>query len=421
MYRPAFIAAGIVACAAAVFAELGGASLASPDHPAIGYDTRPVNDAIAQLNRKMQDGQVQLKFDGMQGYLRSLLEALDIPVESQMVVFSKTSLQMHLISPQHPRTIYFNDRVAVAWVPREPFVEITADDPKQGVIFYTLDQRPAERPEFVRRDECLVCHESYSTLGVPGMQIRSVFPAPDGRQMRQFGDYTTDHRSRFEERWGGWYVTGKRLPAHHLGNAMVTAPDTPEPPSGNPAMGRLQVELNGASYLSPHSDIVALMVFGHQVQMINLLTRVGWETRFALFDHRDLAARILDDGARELVDYLLFIDEAPLAGSIEGSSGFAEKFTARGPQDRKGRSLRDFDLERRLMRYPCSYMIYTETFDSLPDEAKAAIYKRMWQVLSGQEKDRKYARISLADRQAIVEILRDTKPGLPDYFAMVTR
>src|SRR4029077_2848016 len=136
-----------------------------------------------------------------------------------------------------------------------------------------------------------------------------------------------------------WYVTGKQLPVHHLGNAMVTGPDNQEPSSGNPPMGTVQVELDAGTYLSTHSDIVALMVFDHQVQMINLLTRVGWETRFALYDHRDLMARLLRDGSKELVEYLLFIDEAPLGGKVEGSSGFAEKFTARGPRDRKGRSL----------------------------------------------------------------------------------
>jgi hypothetical protein len=420
MHRTAMLAAGIVAGAVAVLAGLGGASLASPDHPAIEYATRPTNDAVAQLNPKIQDGQVQLKFEGVQGYLRSVLEALDIPIESQMVVFSKTSLEMHLISPSNPRTIFFNDRVAIGWVPREPFVEVIADDPRQGVIFYTLDQKPAQRPAFVRHDDCLVCHESYSTLGVPGMQIRSVFPAADGRQMRQFGDYTSDHRSPFEERWGGWYVTGKQIPMRHLGNAMVTGPDRPEPSNGIPPMGSIQVELDPVTYPSQHSDIVALMVFDHQVQMINLLTRVGWETRFALYDHHDLTDRLLSDDSRELVDYLLFIDEAPLVGKIQGSSGFSEKFMARGPRDHKGRSLRDFDLEGRLMRYPCSYMIYTAAFDSLPAEAKEAIYKRMWQVLSGEEKEQKYARLSLANRQAIVEILRDTKADLPEYFQSVT-
>jgi hypothetical protein len=220
-----------------------------------------------------------------------------------------------------------------------------------------------------------------------------------------------------------------------LGNAIVTGPDIPEPPQGNPPMGSIQVELDSHAYLSPYSDIVALMVFNHQVQMINLLTRVGWESRFGLYEERaafsllsgtpgppnELTARLLRDGSAELVDYLLFVDEAPLAGRIQGSSGFAEKFSARGPTDRKGRSLRDFDLERRLMRYPCSYMIYSNAFEALPPEAKTAIYERMWQILSGHEKDRKYARLALADRQAIVGILRDTKRDLPDYFQSVSR
>ena len=127
------------------------------------------------------------------------------------------------------------------------------------------------------------------------------------------------------------------------------------------------------------------------------------------------------DAAGQLVDYLLFVDEAPLAGRIQGSSGFAEKFSAQGPRDSQGRSLRQFDLERRLMRYPCSYMIYAEAFDALPPVAKDTIYERMWQVLSGQEKQAPYTRLSLADRQAIVEILRETKKGLPDYFQPVTR
>jgi hypothetical protein len=421
MQRTALLVTGIFAGAIAVLAELGGSSLASPDHPAIEYATRPTTDAVARLNRKIQSGQVQLKYEGVPGYLPSILNALDIPIESQMVVFSKTSLEMHLINPNNPRTIFFNDQVAIGWVPGEPFVEVIADDARQGVIFYTLDQKAAARPEFVRHDDCLVCHESYSTLGVPGMQIRSVFTAPDGRQMRQFGDYTSDHRSPFEERWGGWYVTGKQIPMRHLGNAMVTGPDTQEPAKGKPPMGSMQVKLEAATYLSPHSDIVALMVFDHQVQMINMLTRVGWETRFALYDHHDLMEGLLRDGSKELVDYLLFIDEASLGGKIEGSSGFAEKFAALGPRDHKGRSLREFDLERRLMRYPCSYMIYTEAFEGLPAEAKQAIYRRMWQVLSGQEKDSRYARLSLADRQAVVEILRDTKPDWPEYFQAVTR
>ena len=112
----------------------------------------------------------------------------------------------------------------------------------------------------------------------------------------------------------------------------------------------------------------------------------------------------------------MFVYETPLPDKIRGSSGFAEKFSALGPADGKGRSLRQLDLDRRLMRYPCSYMIYSDAFDALPAAAKDPVYRRMWQVLSGQDKSERYATLVLADRRAIVEILRDTKKDLPEYF-----
>jgi len=173
------------------------------------------------------------------------------------------------------------------------------------------------------------------------------------------------------------------------------------------------------AYLSPYSDIVALMVFEHQMHMMNLLTRIGWQTRYLLRNGNvhDIKMNGLGDSAIDLVDYMLFVDEAPLLNKIEGTSGFAEKFSDEGPRDNRGRSLRQFDLKHRLMRYPCSYMIYSEAFDALPPEARDAIYQRLYLVLSGAVTGAKYARLSRADRQAILEILRETKKGLPHYFA----
>jgi hypothetical protein len=152
--------------------------------------------------------------------------------------------------------------------------------------------------------------------------------------------------------------------------------------------------------------------------MTNLLIRVGWEFRVARYERPGVfqATAPLRAMVNELVDYLLFVDEAALPARVRGTSGFSEKFSASGPRDRSGRSLRQLDLGRRLLRYPCSYMIYAEVFDGLPAEAKEAIYARMWQVLSGEDRSQRYARLSRPDRQAIIEILRDTKKGLPDYF-----
>jgi hypothetical protein len=407
--RTTAIAVAVLAIGiASACAELNDKLSPALDHPAIEYFNylkHPPQDVVSNLKRKIEDGKIQLQFDAGRGYLPSLLQALNVPVESQMAVFSKTSLQSPRIEPANPRTIFFNDSVSVAWM-HGGFIELAAQDPEQGAIFYTLEQQRWPQPSLIRRDDCLRCHRSDLSLGVPGMILRSFYTLPDGAPKLILGGFTTDHRSPFEERWGGWYVTGTMAHGRHMGNAVLADPDNPE------------------SMVAPQtpaamSDIVALLVFDHQMYMTNLITRVGWEVRCALYDktpNRTLR-ELLRESAAELVDYLLFIDEASLPGAVQGASGFAEKFSAEGPFDSRGRSLRQLDLHTRMMRYPCSYMIYSQAFDRLPEQARSAIYRRMWQVLSGAEKGSRYARLPLADRQAIVEILRETKPGLPSYFA----
>jgi hypothetical protein len=416
---------GALLTGAAGFAELGDTLAPKLDHPAIQYFTGPVNDPVSELNRKLQSGQEHLKFEGPQGYLRSVLAALNVPIESQIAVFLKTSLQADLIELRNPRTIFFNDAVVVAWM-HGGFIELASQDPRWGVVFHILPQQSVQQPAFQRRDDCLRCHQSDASLGVAGMMIRSTFTGSNGELRLIDGASLIDHRSPMEERWGGWYVTGSVGSNRHMGNAVVTDPDHPKSmvTASTLNLASLREKIDTQNYLSPYSDVAALMVFDHQMYMTNLITRVGWEIRAAKLaekrDARDLT-RLLRDTAKELVDYLLFIDETPLNGVIRGTSGFTEKFAAQGPRDSQGRSLRELDLQRRLMRYPCSYMIYSQAFDALPAEAKEAIYKRMWEVLSASEQGGKYARLTVTDRRAVVEILRETKPDLPKYFQPVSR
>jgi hypothetical protein len=380
-------------------------SIIEPRHPAIGYFGES-NDRVARLNRKLQSGETTLQFEERTGYLRSLLAALDIPIESQVALFSGTSLQARIINARNPRTIFFNDSTAVGWM-AGGLIEVASLDPKQGAIFYLLPQQTTPPLRQLARDpRCLTCHYSLATLGVPGFLVRSIPSSPNGMIMPWLGNYTTDHRSPLGERWGGWYVTGRG--GRHLGNAPIedrTLQDVRIDDS-NLNVTTLENRFDTRSYLSPHSDIVALLVFDHQMRMMNLLTRLGWEARIADDEGRTMAA--LNDAVTEAVDYMLFVDEAPLEG-IKGTSGFAERFGALGPRDSKGRSLRDLDLQRRLFRYPCSYMIYSEAFDALPEAARNAVYSRLLQVLSGQDTSAKYRHLSAADRQAILEILRETK------------
>ena len=386
------------------------------EHPAIAYAARPTTNVIDALNTRVQAGQVSLPYENTTGYLRPVLDALNIGVDSQIVVFSKTSLQSSFIQPRNPRVIYFNDSVVVAWV-RGGFIEIAAHDSAQGAVFYRVLRNVAGPPAMFRDNGCLQCHYSFATLGVPGFLAKSVPSALDGSVLPWLGNYLTDHRSPITERWAGWFVTGKVGSSRHLGNAPVVDRnvDDVKIQDANLSIADLRSRFDTGGYLSPHSDVVALLVFDHQIRMMNLLTRIGWQARTLAHDGRSDAAiaAALRDTASETVDYMLFVDEAPLTG-VAGTSGFAESFSKRGPRDSKGRSLRDFDLKQRLFTNPCSYMIYSDAFDQLPAAAKRAIYARLWDVLSGNVRAPKYARLSAADRDRIIEILRETKRDFAD-------
>jgi hypothetical protein len=396
-------------------------AFATHDDPAIGYSTPPFGDVVADLNRRLDGGQ-KLPFDAETGYLKSVLEALNLSTTSQLLVYSKTSVQAARIAPSNPRALYFSDDVVVGYIRGAPFLEFATVDPKKGVEFYTLEQRASPTPRLFRGDRaCLQCHESLQSMDVPGMLLRSVPTQPGGQILPQLGNYVTTHASPIDQRWGGWYVTGSIERAEHMGNMLIrNARDADVKLASNDVLTSLEKRFDQRGYLTPLSDVAALLVFEHQMHMTNLLVRMGWDARYALAQpagpaNQKLSKTLLDNNARELVDYLLFVEEARLPGPVSPSA-FASEFAARGPFDKKGRSLRQLDLKQRLLRYPCSYMIYSKAFDELPAEAKAAIYERLWAILSGQEAGTAYQPLSAADRRAVIEILRDTKTDLPAYF-----
>ena len=413
------VSVGIIAALGCALVIAQG-NFVARDDPAIQYSTRPTHDAVARLSERLEKGELRLSFDGPSGYLRSVLALLDISPSSQTLVFSENSLQRAHISKATPRAIYFNDNTTVGWANGAESLEVAAQDATQGVVFYSLSQKPQAKPRFVRAGDCLQCHLTAETSGVPGLFMMSVLPLSDDQNDYARG-WAMDHRTPVEDRWGGWYVTGTQVPLRHLGNvpvlhvprSYVRADTAPRLTTGSGAF-------DTNAYLTPHSDVVALMVLNHQVHMTNLLTRLGWEARILA----GVPARATTGGpppplldlVRDFVDYLLFVDEAPLPSPVKGASPFAQEFASKGPRDSRGRSLRDFDLTHRLLRYPCSFMVYSEAFEALPAAVKNRVYDRMWEVLSGRETNKSYARLSLADRRAIVEILRETKKGLPDSF-----
>jgi hypothetical protein len=400
----------------------------------INYSKATPHNAISRLQAQLDAGKLSLTVHKDHGYLPSVLKALNVPESSQVLVFSKTSLQRTRISPKTPRALYFNDEVYIGFCQAGQVLEINAVDPKLGTVFYTLDQQQVDRPRFERQTEsCLLCHASSQTKNVPGHTLRSVYPDRGGEAILSLGSARVDQTTDFNRRWGGWYVTGTHGKQVHLGNLIVKNKADRETIANNPDgqnVTSLKGFLDPAAYLTPHSDIVALMVLEHQTEAHNLIARAGIQARLALHDqallnkelkrdpdhYSETTDRRIRSVADPLVRYLLFSGEAKLTEKVAGTSSFATDFVKNAPRDSKGRSLRDFDLERRLFKYPCSYLIYSEAFAELPAPMKECVLQQIHDVLTDRHYGSGYGHLSAEDRRAILEILRETKKDLPDYW-----
>jgi hypothetical protein len=406
------------------------ARAADLDRPPIQYATAPDDNVVSGLRSRIAQGDIP-EHTRDHGYLKAVLKGLNVPVSSQTLVFSRTSLQRSRIGPKMPRAIYFNDDVTVGFCRQGDVLELAAADANLGTVFYTMDQNPKKGAKIERQTEnCLICHGSSGNQGFPGHLFRSVSPNSSGDPVLSLGTKRVDHSTPFEDRWGGWFVTGTSGSQDHLGNQMVGGWPGLDPKTPNSNVVDLRPYFTVANYLSPHSDLVALMVLEHQGEAHNRIARANMLTRLALHEQDELNKALKEPaGTRSesitrrihwacepVVQYLLFHEEAKLTGPVAGTSDFAKEFAARGPFDANRRSLREFDLKTRMFRYPLSYTIYSKLFDGLHPEAKARVYLRLWEVLSGKDESKEFAHLSQEDRKAIREILHATKPGLPEYW-----
>ncbi len=416
-----------------VLLPMAAGALDAFEEAPIRYSETAPDNAISQLQQSLDGGTAKLVHDPDFGYLKSLLTALNIPETSQLLVFSKTSLQIRHIAPSTPRAIYFNDDVYIGTVQEGEVLEVSAADPVLGTVFYTLNQGATSSPQFVRqRHDCLQCHATTMTRDLPGHIVRSVFAGSDGQPIFKAGSQVTDQDTPLAERWGGWYITGTHGKERHRGNQI--ARETAHDAVIDPEAGANQIALPGrvdtSKYLTPHSDIVAMMVLEHQSQMHNLMTRANFETRMAL--HRqaisdriferdptilsESSTRIIHNLGDALVDYMIFANEAELTDPIAGTSSFSDDFQGDGPVDSQGRSLRQLDLESRLFTYPLSYLIYSPQFDGLPTPVKDYVYQRLWNIFTGAEPTPDLLHLTNAKCRAVIEMVAETKPGLPAYW-----
>jgi hypothetical protein len=432
------VAAGLVAWSHAQIAVRNQGYVPFSEAP-INYRSENLTDPIARLQQRLDTGKAKLDYEPEHGYLKSVLKELNIPVDSQTLVFSKTSFQYRKISPEHPRALYFNDDVYIGSVHEGKAIEVISFDPMQGAIFYLLDEHQVNAPKFERAElDCAQCHIAAGTRGVPGVLLRSISPTSSGTQASSSKSFITDQDSEIKNRWGGWYVTGKFIAAPDLsmGNSVIQEDGAA---SSEPAkLTPIRAQFDPRTYLSDQSDVVAHLVLAHQTQAHNLMTLTNYRTRMAAYEAAKASGdkseapgplpenyrQQYEKPAEQLLRYMVFAREAALTGlgfDENAKSDFARTFASHGPKDSRGRSLRDFDLKTRTFRYPCSYLIYTESFDSIPEPAKSYLYHRLLQVLTGEDQSADFAGISLASRHAALEILLATKRGLPDEWRSYAR
>lgn len=408
-----------LSCLPSIADDYQGATHMMPfEEDTIRYNKTEAHGPVPSLQQRIDQGKAKMDFHPQFGYLLAVLRELGVSTQSQMLVFSKTSFQRERISPHAPRAVFYNDNVYVGYVLGSPLLEFTSVDPKLGGVFYTLEQTPKDKPKFVRTDACVECHASGKTMGVPGHLVRSFETDEAGVVELTSGTSLVNHRTPFQERWGGWYVTGTHGTQLHRGNLIGKEAFERQRSQPNHLgnVSDLSKFFDIKSYPTPNSDIVALMVMEHQTHMHNFLTRLQYEATIALqmYGH----VNYLKTASEAFLRYLLFTEETPLAAEIRGNTRFAQEFSTLGPRDRRGRSLREFDLKTRMFKYPCSYLIYSEAFDALPDKLRDRLYQRLWDILTEKDNSLEFAGLSSEVRRDLLEILIETKRGLPAYWKL---
>jgi hypothetical protein len=401
------------------------------EQPPVNYSKSQPHDAISRLEKKIASGKLKLASDD-KDVVRQVLHELQIPQESQIVVFSKTSFQRKRIEPTHPRALYFSDSCYVGWVPGG-LVEVATIDTNLGPVFYSFDPHATPEknaPRFARDADCLTCHATSALNNAPGVFARSVFPDADGEPLLRHGSEMVDYRTPFDHRWGGWYVTGLHGTATHRGNVFASerGDELVVDFSKGANVTNLSKFFETGNYLRGDSDIVALMVFEHQLAMQDAIVQAGFRCRRMMDYQRKLqhdlnepvteeptyesVKSVFSSATRDVIDALLFKDEATLPEGIKGLADFQRAFRANAKTVQGAGSLKDFSLHGHLFMNRCSYLIYSESFLALPKLLKDRIYNELGKVLRSKTPDERYSYIDADERARIVTILRKTHPDL---------
>lgn len=403
-----------------VMVSLGWASAAAADDlwegEPIRYSSGRAEDPASKLGDALNDGSLALPEGGPLERLRWVLGRLQVPEESQVLVFSKTSKQNNLIGPSTPRALYFSEDTYVGYVPGGS-LEIVSFDALLGPVFHVISPAAGAKAVVSRREtgECLSCHGTARTLGVPGLLVRSVFPAEDGRPLLALGSTDVDDTTPVGLRWGGYYVTG-RSALSHFGNRVFTDDRSPEPSGSGALLGSVADRIDASRYPRATSDIVALLLLEHQCRVTNLITAASHRLRRetwmrGVLNLGGMPSQVSATDAAAIADALLFRDAATLGDGVEGDEAFQTAFARRFPVTRDGRSLADFHLGSRLFKSRCSYMVYSRAFASMPAALKSAVTARLREILRADGEVAGYEYLKASERRRIDAILLETLPA----------
>ncbi len=321
----------------------------------IDYFSSATRDRVAQLIDQYTSGQLTLADDPEFGRLPALLTALNVPVASQILLPSSGSIHAREITPYRPRALYANDEVTVAWFPETPQIELTAQDPLKGTLFYVAVPDGAG-VRFMRQTNCLACHSNVPTgsnvIGhnvATGLTSLPDSPAPVFRT----------HHLAFARRWERLYISGTQP----TGVSSVVWPPVAK---ADQPLGH---------YLTGTSDPVALLIRDHWKYGLNLLNRWSQE--------HQLGKPAV--GERILPRYLLMVDEQPLPGPLARESAYVAWFEHQGPRTADGCSLRQLNLQTRTFEWQVSPLLLSRMVQEQPAAIRQALYQRLDAYLSGAE------------------------------------
>jgi hypothetical protein len=384
--------------------------------PPHNYNEHQPKDRFAGLLKQIEKGEFQPDTSSDQALLRSLLQGLKVPVSSQILLFSASSLQSEIINPRNPRALFFNEDTYVGYVPGG-VLEVAAADPEVGPIFYVFDrlQPGGPFPRVQRGTKCFNCHGGTATKRLPGLIAESLLVSQAGSSLETYRRDEQGHQIPLENRFGGWHLTGKHHISGHKANVFGLARG-----------GKIEkTEVvpgqtwDTAKHLLPTSDILPHLVHEHQIGFENRLVRGIYIVRQLKHDRKGMLGSAeqaeIDAWSQDFARYVLFADEAkfPREG-IEGDPAYVRDFLEGRITSKRGLSLKDFDLKTRLFKHRCSFMLYTDTWEHAPKEIKDRVYYRMAEALRDAQPSMPH--LATEERRVIREILKETLRDLPAWW-----